>query len=105
MKIFATLAAIATLIAGISVASAAPPTEKAPASLNGAATQIHHTTESRMNEKGERPTNKVIGSSEFCAQKNGELKCTYTSMVNCHAANKANGWLCIENPSSTTGAK
>lgn len=103
MKTLTTLTAVVALIAGISVASAASPMDKGATSNRGAATQSQDAAMNKSDKMGGKK--KVIGKSEFCAQKGGELKCTYTSMANCHSANQANGWTCVQNPSATTGAK
>ncbi len=107
MKTLTTLTAIAALVAGISIASAASPMqEKNPTAKGGAATQSQNATMSKSGAMGSKMGGKkVIGKSSVCARKGGELKCTYTTMAKCHSANRANGWICVQNPSSTTGAK
>lgn len=67
---------------------------------------LPHATMTKSGEMGSKMDgSRVVGKSSFCAKKGAELKCTYTTMASCHSANRANGWLCVQNPSSTSGAK
>jgi hypothetical protein len=115
MKTFKTMTAILALFAGMSLASAqhAPTTtpNPSPNSINKGSrpsTPSGSESQAAANSGSGMANKKVTGSAKFCAEQGqgGSLKCTYKTMASCHAANKANGWTCVQNPSrGTTGSK
>ena len=81
MKTLTTLTAVAALIAGISIASAA-------------------STTSQNTLGGSESAN-----AQFCSKgHNGALNCTFASMTACEQVAKPEGATCIPNPKSTTGS-
>jgi hypothetical protein len=85
MKTLTTLAAVAALIAGISIASAAGTTDK---SDTMGASSTHAT-----------------GSGKFCITGvGGALNCEYASLAACQKA-VTGSESCKANPSATTGSK
>ena len=86
MKTLTALAAVAALVAGISVASAQG---------------------SSMDQKGTMGGSsiRVIGSGKFCVTgEGGALNCKFASLAACQKAAKSSE-TCAPRPSSTTGSK
>ena len=93
MKTLTTLTAVATLIAGISLAAAQ--TSTTPKS--GA-----------MGSSSSMGAQQATGSGKFCIENSpgGALNCKYTTMAACEKDAKAQGQNCAANPTSgTTGSK
>ena len=84
MKTLTTLAAVAALIAGISIASAR-----------------RHDGQERRDGRSSH----VTGSGKFCIKgAGGALNCEYASLASCQKATKGSE-NCEARPSSTTGSK
>jgi len=94
MKTLTTFAAVAALVAGVSIASAAD------SSMNKSST----TGSSTMGSSSS--TAQVTGTGKFCAKgSSGALNCQYASMSDCQKA-ATGGTTCQANPhAGTTGSK
>jgi hypothetical protein len=91
MKTLTTLAAVAALIAGLSIANAqgtTMPLTPSPSTSNGGASNLEH----------------AMGNGKFCIKgTNDALNCQYASLSACRKA--ASGTeTCQANPGSTTGS-
>jgi opacity protein-like surface antigen len=116
MKKFTTFAAMAALLAGVSLASAqnAPTSgvKPAPDSINRGALPDKQSGNESMgtaqSDKSGMATSKVTGKSKFCIEQGigGGLNCNFASMAACQKEAKGNDYQCLENPNlGTTGAK
>jgi hypothetical protein len=92
MKTITTLAAIAALVAGISVASAQ-----------------QSGSDSSGGMKSSAGSGRVTGNGQFCIQMSkstGGIECKYASMTACEKDAQPQGLQCSPNPNQgTTGAK
>ncbi len=91
MKTLTALAAVAALIAGVSIASAAETSSMSKDKTMGGSAMTHSA--------------RVIGTSKYCAKdKSGALNCQYASLSACQKG--AAGKTCSVNPNiGTTGSK
>jgi hypothetical protein len=112
MKSLTTLAAVAALIIGMSIAGAqnAPTTSPntSPNSINKSNQPSKNSgTESEIAAQGRVPAN-VAGQSGYCAQTtvSGPLQCIYATLAACDEANRWNSLKCVTNPNiGTTGSR
>lgn len=110
VKTLTTIAAIAALAGGLSIAAAQnAPTTKAPVSPNS----INKGTEPGTPSGAESQTTatgqpaRIAGHGKFCSEtSNQALNCKFASMSACEKQNKSQNLHCVANPNrGTTGSR